>query len=93
MITQYLLPESAEQAVAELSPGVAVMGGGTTVMPAVHVGALSLAGCRVPEEDRLLGGSSFDAALERFFLRAVLTSAARQVARPCPRPRRSGRTR
>ena len=40
MITQYLLPESAEQAVAELSPGVAVMGGGTTVMPAVHVGAL-----------------------------------------------------
>jgi CO/xanthine dehydrogenase FAD-binding subunit len=40
MISQYLLPDSAEQAVAELAPGVAVMGGGTTVMPAVHVGAL-----------------------------------------------------
>ena len=40
MITQYLLPDSAEQAVAELAPDVAVMGGGTTVMPAVHVGAL-----------------------------------------------------
>ena len=40
MITQYLLPGSAEQAVAELAPDVAVMGGGTTVMPAVHVGAL-----------------------------------------------------
>jgi aerobic carbon-monoxide dehydrogenase medium subunit len=40
VITQYLLPGSAEQAVAELAPDVAVMGGGTTVMPAVHVGAL-----------------------------------------------------
>jgi CO/xanthine dehydrogenase FAD-binding subunit len=40
VITQYLLPGSAEQAVAELADDVAVMGGGTTVMPAVHVGAL-----------------------------------------------------
>ena len=40
MITQYLLPDSAEQAVAELAPGAAVMGGGTTVMPAAHAGAL-----------------------------------------------------
>jgi CO/xanthine dehydrogenase FAD-binding subunit len=40
LITQYLLPDSAEQAVAELGPDVAVMGGGTTVMPAVHVGGL-----------------------------------------------------
>jgi CO/xanthine dehydrogenase FAD-binding subunit len=40
MITQYLLPDSAEQAVAELASGAAVMGGGTTVMPAVHSGAL-----------------------------------------------------
>jgi CO/xanthine dehydrogenase FAD-binding subunit len=40
VITQYLLPGSAEQAVAELAPDVAVMGGGTTVMPAVHVGAI-----------------------------------------------------
>jgi aerobic carbon-monoxide dehydrogenase medium subunit len=40
MITQYLLPDSAEQAVAELASGTAVMGGGTTVMPAVHAGTL-----------------------------------------------------
>ncbi len=40
MITQYLLPDSAEKAVAELASGAAVMGGGTTVMPAVHAGTL-----------------------------------------------------
>jgi CO/xanthine dehydrogenase FAD-binding subunit len=40
MITEYLLPDSAEKAVAELTGGAAVMGGGTTVMPAVHAGAL-----------------------------------------------------
>ena len=40
MITQYLLPDSAEQAVAELAAGAAVMGGGTSVMPAVHAGEL-----------------------------------------------------
>jgi CO/xanthine dehydrogenase FAD-binding subunit len=40
MITQYLLPESAEEAAAELGAEVAVMGGGTTVMPAVHAGTL-----------------------------------------------------
>jgi CO/xanthine dehydrogenase FAD-binding subunit len=47
MITQYLLPDSAEQAVAELAPGTKVMGGGTTVMPAVHAGTL--------DEERVLG--------------------------------------
>jgi CO/xanthine dehydrogenase FAD-binding subunit len=40
MITQYLLPDSAEQAVAELASGAAVLGGGTLVMPAAHAGAL-----------------------------------------------------
>jgi CO/xanthine dehydrogenase FAD-binding subunit len=40
MITQYLLPESAGEAAAELGAEVAVMGGGTTVMPAVHAGTL-----------------------------------------------------
>jgi CO/xanthine dehydrogenase FAD-binding subunit len=39
MITQYLLPGSAEEAAAELRDAV-VMAGGTTVMPAVHAGAL-----------------------------------------------------
>ena len=41
MITEYLLPDSPERAVAELSDAV-VMGGGTTVMPAAHAGALDV---------------------------------------------------
>jgi len=40
VITEYLLPDSAEQAVAELAGGAAVLGGGTAVMPAVHAGSL-----------------------------------------------------
>ena len=40
MISEYLLPDSAERAVAELAGGAAIMGGGTTVMPAVHAGSL-----------------------------------------------------
>jgi CO/xanthine dehydrogenase FAD-binding subunit len=39
MISQYLLPGSAEEAAAELLDAV-VMGGGTTVMPAVLAGAV-----------------------------------------------------
>jgi CO/xanthine dehydrogenase FAD-binding subunit len=41
MITQYLLPGSAEEAAAELGDAV-VMAGGTTVMPAAHAGALDV---------------------------------------------------
>ena len=41
MIKEYLLPDSAEQAVAELRDAV-VMGGGTTVMPAAQAGALDV---------------------------------------------------
>jgi CO/xanthine dehydrogenase FAD-binding subunit len=40
VITSYLLPDSAEAAVAELAPDVAVLGGGTVVMPAAHAGTL-----------------------------------------------------
>jgi CO/xanthine dehydrogenase FAD-binding subunit len=39
MISQYLLPGSAEEAAAEL-PDAVIMAGGTTVMPAVHAGTL-----------------------------------------------------
>jgi CO/xanthine dehydrogenase FAD-binding subunit len=41
MITQYLLPGSAAEAAAELQDAV-IMGGGTTVMPAAHAGALDV---------------------------------------------------
>jgi CO/xanthine dehydrogenase FAD-binding subunit len=40
MISQYLLPGSAEEAAAELASDATVMAGGTTVMPLVHAGAL-----------------------------------------------------
>jgi CO/xanthine dehydrogenase FAD-binding subunit len=40
VITEYLLPDSAAKAVAELRDAV-IMGGGTTVMPAVHAGTLA----------------------------------------------------
>ena len=41
MISQYLLPGSAEEAAAELQDAV-IMAGGTTVMPAAHAGALDV---------------------------------------------------
>jgi aerobic carbon-monoxide dehydrogenase medium subunit len=43
LVTEYLLPESAEEAEAQLAGGAAVMAGGTTVMPAVLAGSLEAA--------------------------------------------------
>jgi len=40
VVTEYLLPDSAEQAASQLAGGAAVMAGGTTVMPAVLAGSL-----------------------------------------------------
>jgi carbon-monoxide dehydrogenase medium subunit len=40
VVTEYLLPESADEAAAAMADGAAVMAGGTTVMPAVLAGAL-----------------------------------------------------
>ena len=40
MITQYLLPSSADAAAAELAGGAALMAGGTTVMPRVLAGGV-----------------------------------------------------
>jgi aerobic carbon-monoxide dehydrogenase medium subunit len=41
VVTEYLLPESADEAAAQLAGGAAVMAGGTTVMPAVLAGTLA----------------------------------------------------
>jgi CO/xanthine dehydrogenase FAD-binding subunit len=41
VVTEYLLPDSADQAVSQLAGGAAVMAGGTTVMPAVLAGSLA----------------------------------------------------
>ncbi|MSP59210.1 MAG: hypothetical protein EXR72_02530 [Myxococcales bacterium] len=47
---------------------------------AVHAAEIVLDGVVVPEENRLLGGADgFGPSLRRFFARAALTSAARQV--------------
>jgi CO/xanthine dehydrogenase FAD-binding subunit len=40
LVTQYLLPSSADEAAAELAGGAALMAGGTTVMPRVLAGGL-----------------------------------------------------
>ena len=96
MITQYLLPDSAEQAVAELAPDVAVMGGGTTVMPAVHVGALDasrvvgLARAGLSGVDRTDGRTTLGATTPLATVSAldhvpVLSSAAGAVGGPALR--------
>ena len=41
MVTEYLLPESADEAAAQLADGAAVMAGGTVVMPAAIAGSLA----------------------------------------------------
>jgi carbon-monoxide dehydrogenase medium subunit len=40
VVTEYLLPSSADEAAAQLAGGAALMAGGTTVMPAVLAGSL-----------------------------------------------------
>jgi carbon-monoxide dehydrogenase medium subunit len=41
LVTEYLLPESADEAAEQLAGGAAVMAGGTTVMPAVLAGTFA----------------------------------------------------
>jgi CO/xanthine dehydrogenase FAD-binding subunit len=41
VVTEYLLPESADEAAAQLADGAAVMAGGTVVMPAAIAGSLA----------------------------------------------------
>jgi CO/xanthine dehydrogenase FAD-binding subunit len=91
MITQYLLPDSAEQAVAELAPDVAVMGGGTTVMPAVHAGALDaervvgLARAGLDKIERDGGRTTIGAMTPLAAVADPLAQAARVVGGPALR--------
>ena len=90
MITQYLLPDSADAAVAELHDAV-IMAGGTTVMPAAHAGALD--GSRVIGLARAgLAGISRDgsrvtvgAMTPLAALDGALAGAARSVGGPALR--------
>lgn len=45
----------------------------------VHAASIRLAGCRVPDRDRLSGAADVVAAAQRFFGRVAVTNAARQV--------------
>jgi CO/xanthine dehydrogenase FAD-binding subunit len=91
MISQYLLPGSAEEAAAELAPGVAVMGGGTTVMPAVHAGALDatrvvgLARAGLHGIERGGGRTTIGAMTPLAALDGPLSTAARAVGGPALR--------
>jgi aerobic carbon-monoxide dehydrogenase medium subunit len=91
VITQYLLPDSAEKAVAELAPGVAVMGGGTTVMPAVHAGALDasrvvgLARAQLAGIERSGGRVTIGAMTPLAALDGALAEPARAVGGPALR--------
>jgi CO/xanthine dehydrogenase FAD-binding subunit len=91
MITQYLLPDSAEQAVAELAPDVTVMGGGTTVMPAAHAGALDaervigLARAGLDRIERDGGRTTIGAMTPLAALDGPLAQAARVVGGPALR--------
>jgi CO/xanthine dehydrogenase FAD-binding subunit len=90
MITQYLLPGSAEEAAAELQDAV-IMAGGTTVMPAAHAGTLDvtrviglaragLAGIERSEGRTVVGAMTPLAALD-----GALAAAAGSVGGPALR--------
>jgi aerobic carbon-monoxide dehydrogenase medium subunit len=93
MIKEYLLPDSAEEALAQLD-GAAVMAGGTTVMPAATAGALDAervvglarAGLDTVERDgkRLVVGATVTLAAAQLG-NPVLAAAARAVGGPALR--------
>jgi CO/xanthine dehydrogenase FAD-binding subunit len=96
VVTEYLLPDSAEKAVAELASGVAVMGGGTMLMPAAHAGTLgaervvSLARAGLATVDRrdgrtVLGAMVPLAAVAELDGVPALADAARAVGGPALR--------
>jgi CO/xanthine dehydrogenase FAD-binding subunit len=91
MITQYLLPDSAEQAVAELASDVAVMGGGTTVMPAAHAGSLEaervvgLARAGLDKIERDGGRTTIGAMTPLAALDGALAEPARAIGGPALR--------
>jgi CO/xanthine dehydrogenase FAD-binding subunit len=90
MISQYLLPGSAEEAAAELQDAV-IMAGGTTVMPAAHAGALDvtrivgLARAGLSGVERSGGRTRIGAMTPLAALDGPLVQAARVVGGPALR--------
>jgi CO/xanthine dehydrogenase FAD-binding subunit len=95
MITEYVLPEHPDEAVARLGGGVVVMAGGTTVMPALQAGALEaervvgLARAGLDEIVRSNGHTSLGATTSLAAVAdlgyPVLSAAARAVGGPALR--------
>jgi CO/xanthine dehydrogenase FAD-binding subunit len=90
MITQYLLPTSAEEAAAELKDAV-VLAGGTTVMPLVHAGAVDatrvvgLARAGLAGVERSGGRTTIGAMTPLAALDGALAEPARAVGGPALR--------
>ena len=96
MVTEYLLPDSAEQAAAQLAGGAAVMAGGTTIMPAVLAGSFDVArvvglaragmdGVERRDGRTIVGATVTLAAVARLEHAPALAAAARQVGGPALR--------
>jgi CO/xanthine dehydrogenase FAD-binding subunit len=95
VVTEYLLPGSADEAAAQLEGGV-VMAGGTTVMPAVLAGTLpqtrvvglaraGLAGIRRADGRTTVGACTTLAAVARLDHAPALAAAAAAVGGPALR--------
>jgi aerobic carbon-monoxide dehydrogenase medium subunit len=96
VITQYLLPSSADEAAAELAGGAALMAGGTTVMPRVLAGGLEaervvglaragLDGVRREDGRTVIGATTTLAAVARLDHAPALAAAAGAVGGPALR--------
>jgi carbon-monoxide dehydrogenase medium subunit len=96
VVTEYLLPDSADAAAAQLGDGAALMAGGTTVMPAVLAGALGagrvvglaragLDGVRREGGRTVIGATATLAAVARLDHAPALAAAAGAVGGPALR--------
>jgi carbon-monoxide dehydrogenase medium subunit len=95
VISAYLLPESADAAAAQLGDGVAVMAGGTTIMPALQSGRLDaervvgLARAGLDEVVRIDGRTALGATVPLAAVAdlgwPVLSPAARAIGGPALR--------
>jgi aerobic carbon-monoxide dehydrogenase medium subunit len=96
VVTEYLLPSSADEAAAQLAGGAALMAGGTTVMPAALAGALGaervvglaragLDGVRREGGRTVIGATTTLAAVARLDHAPALAAAAEAVGGPALR--------
>jgi CO/xanthine dehydrogenase FAD-binding subunit len=96
VVTEYLLPDSADLAASQLAGGAALMAGGTTVMPAVLAGSLGAArviglahagldGIERRDGRTVVGATATLAAVARLDHAPALAAAAGAVGGPALR--------